>query len=90
MIVICVLISLDSSNSVETLCDSWVLSTSVGGTGSFSAPTVTYSTSENAHETQSISTQLRNPKNQKLTISRFNDILLSINSHEGVASVSDT
>lgn len=29
-------------------------------------------------------------KNQKLTTSHFNDILLSINSHEGVASVSDT
>ena len=29
------------------------LSTSVGGTGSFSAPTVTHSTSGNAHETQS-------------------------------------
>ena len=46
-------VPLDSSNFVENLCDSWVLSTSVGGTGSFSAPTVTHSTSGNAHETQS-------------------------------------
>jgi len=39
------------------------LSTSVCGTGSFSAHTVTHSISENAHETQSFSTELRNPKN---------------------------
>ena len=50
----CVLqIYLDSSNLEEMLCGLWVLSTSVGGTGSFSAPTVTHSTSGNAHETQS-------------------------------------
>ena len=48
---------LDSSNSVEKLCDEWVLSTSVWGTGSFSAHTATHSTSENAHETQSFSTE---------------------------------
>ena len=41
------------SKLAEKLCDSWVLNTSVGGTGSFSAPTVTHSTSGNAHETQS-------------------------------------
>ena len=37
---------LDSRKSEETLCDSWVLSTSVCGTGVFSAHTATYSTSE--------------------------------------------
>ncbi len=47
-------VPLDSSNFVETLCDSWVLSTSVCGTGIFSAHTATYSTSENAHEKQSV------------------------------------
>ena len=47
-------IYLDSSNLEEMLSGLWVLSTSVGGTGSFSAPTVTHSTSESAHETQSL------------------------------------
>ena len=56
-------VPLDSSNSVEKLCGEWVLSASVCGTGSFSAHTVTHSISENAHETQSFSTELRNPKN---------------------------
>ena len=37
-----------------------------------------------------IGTPVALQKNQKLTTSHFNDILLSINSHEGVASVSDT
>ena len=36
---------LDSSNSVEKLCDEWVLSTSVCGTGVFSAHTATHSIS---------------------------------------------
>ena len=53
----------DSSNLEEMLSGLWVLSTSVCGTGSFSAHTVTHSISENAHETQSFSTELRNPKN---------------------------
>jgi len=52
-------VPLDSSNFAETLCDSWVLSTSVCGTGIFSAHTATHSTSENAHETQRFSTKLR-------------------------------
>ena len=47
-------VPLDSRNFVETLCDSWVLSTSVCGTGIFSAHTATHSTSENAHETQKV------------------------------------
>ena len=37
----------DSSNLEEMLCGLWVLSTSVCGTGSFSAHTVTHSISEN-------------------------------------------
>ena len=49
-------------NSVEKLCDEWVLSTSVCGTGSFSAHTATHSTSESAHEAQSPSPRLRKPK----------------------------
>ena len=56
-------VPLDFSNSVEKLCDKWVLSTSVCGTGSFSAHTATHSTSESAHETQSFSTELRKTKN---------------------------
>ena len=55
-------VPLDSSNSVEKLCDEWVLSTSVCGTGSFSAHTATHSTSESTHETQSFSTKLRKAK----------------------------
>ena len=56
----CVLqIYLDSSNLEEMLSGLWVLSTSVGGTGSFSAHTVTHSISENAHETQKFSVELR-------------------------------
>ncbi len=52
-------------NLGEGLCDEWVLSTSVCGTGSFSAHTATHSTSESAHETQSFSTELR--KTKKIT-----------------------
>ena len=52
----------DSSNLEEMLCGLWVLSTSVCGTGSFSAHTVTHSTSESAHKTQSISSKLRKLK----------------------------
>ena len=55
-------VPLDSSNSVEKLCDEWVLSTSVCGTGSFSAHTATHSISGNAHETQSFSTELQEYK----------------------------
>ena len=55
-------VPLDSSNSVEKLCDEWVLSTSVCGTGSFSAHTATHSTSGSAYETQSFSTELRKTK----------------------------
>ena len=55
-------VPLDSSNSVEKLCNEWVLSTSVCGTGSFSAHTATHSTSESAHETQSFSTELLKTK----------------------------
>ena len=59
----CVLqIYLDSSNLEEMLSGLRVLSTSVGGTGSFSAPTVTHSMSESAHKTQSISSKLRKLK----------------------------
>ena len=39
----------------EKFCDSWVLSTSVCGTGSFSAHTVTHSINGSAHETQNFS-----------------------------------
>jgi hypothetical protein len=39
-------------NSTEKFCTEWVLSASAGGTGSFSAPAVTHSTSESAHEVQ--------------------------------------
>ena len=49
-------------NSVEKLCDEWVLSTSVCGTGVFSAHTATHSISGNAHETQNFSTKLRKTK----------------------------
>ena len=52
-------------NLGEGLCDEWVLSASVCGTGSFSAHTATHSTSESAHETQSFSTELR--KTKKIT-----------------------
>lgn len=38
----------NSGNTEENLCDSWGLSTSVEGTGSFSASTVTHSISESA------------------------------------------
>jgi len=55
-------IYLDSSNLEEMLSGLWVLSTSVGGTGSFSAPTVTHSMSESAHKTQSISSKSRKTK----------------------------
>ena len=55
-------VPLDFSNSVKKLCDEWVLSTSVCGTGSFSAHTATHSTSESTHETQSFSTELRKTK----------------------------
>ena len=61
-------VPLDSRNFVETLCDSWVLSTSVCGTGIFSAHTATYSTSENAHEMQSVSTELRKTKKCQQTL----------------------
>ena len=56
-------VPLYSSNSVEKLCDEWVLSTSVCGTGSFSAHTATHSINGSAHETQSFSTELRKTKN---------------------------
>ena len=49
---------LDSSNLEEMLSGLWVLSTSVGGTGSFSAPTVTHSMSESAHKTQTFLAKL--------------------------------
>ena len=39
----------------EKFCGSWVLSTSVCGTGSFSAHTATYSINGSAHETQNFS-----------------------------------
>ena len=55
-------VPLYSSNSVEKLCDEWVLSTSVCGTGVFSAHTATHSISGNAHETQNFSTKLRKTK----------------------------
>ena len=55
-------VALNSSNFVEKLCDEWVLSTSVCGTGSFSAHTATHSTSGSAYETQSFSTELRKTK----------------------------
>ena len=46
----------DSNNlGAEKLCDEWVLSTSVWGTGSFSAHTATNSMNGSAHETQSFS-----------------------------------
>ena len=53
---------LNSSNLAEKLWNSWVLSTSVCSAGSFSAHTATYSTSESAHETQRVSSNLRNQK----------------------------
>ena len=43
---------LGSGKFVEKVCDEWVLSTSVCGTGSFSAHTATHSMSASAHETQ--------------------------------------
>ena len=49
-------------NLGEGLCDEWVLSASVCGTGSFSAHTATHSTSGSAHEAQSPSPRLRKPK----------------------------
>ena len=55
-------VPLDSRNFVETLCDSWVLSTSVCGTGGISAHTATYSTNGSAHESQCLSTKLRKIK----------------------------
>ena len=57
-----------SSNFVEKLCGEWVLSASVCGTGSFSAHTATHSISENAHETQNFSTELRKTKKCQRTI----------------------
>ena len=54
---------LDCSNLGEKLCDEWVLSASVCGTGSFSAHTATYSMNGSAHETQSFSPELRKTKN---------------------------
>ena len=59
---------LDSRKSEETLCDSWVLSTSVCGTGVFSAHTATHSISGNAHETQNFSTELRKTKKCQRTL----------------------
>ena len=55
-------VPLYSSNSVEKLCDEWVLSTSVCGTGSFSAHTTTHSTNGSADETQSFSIHLPETK----------------------------
>ena len=57
-----------SSNFVEKLCGEWVLSASVCGTGSFSAHTVTHSTSESAHKPQSLSTELRKTKKCQRTL----------------------
>ena len=57
-----------SSNSVEKLCGEWVLSASVCGTGSFSAHTVTHSTSESAQKPQSLSTELRKTKKHQRTL----------------------
>ena len=56
---------LDSSNSVEKLCDEWVLSTSVWGACicvSISTHTATHSTSESAHDTQTFLAKLRKQK----------------------------
>ena len=53
---------LGSGKFVEKVCDEWVLSTSVCGTGSFSAHTATHSISGSAHETQTFSTDLRKQK----------------------------
>ena len=55
-------VALNSSNFVEKLCDEWVLSTSVCGTGSFSAHTATHSTNGSAHESQSFSAELLESK----------------------------
>ena len=60
-------VPLYSSNSVEKLCDEWVLSTSVCGTGVFSAHTATHSISGNARETQNFSTKLRKTKKVSTT-----------------------
>ena len=46
---------LGSGKFVEKVCDEWVLSTSVCGTGSFSAHTATHSINGSAHETQNFS-----------------------------------
>ena len=59
---------LDCSNLGEKLCDEWVLSASVCGTGSFSAHTVTHSTSESAQKPQSLSTELRKTKKHQRTL----------------------
>ena len=67
-------VPLDSRNFVETLCDSWVLSTSVSGTGIFSAHTATHSTSENAHETQRFSTKLRKIQKCQRTLDTNNNM----------------
>ena len=56
---------LDCSNLGEKLCDEWVLSALVCGTGSFSAHTATHSINESAHETQSFSPKSRNPNKPK-------------------------
>ena len=67
-------VPLDSRNFVETLCDSWVLSKSVCGTGIFSAHTATHSTSENAHETQRFSTKLRKIQKCQRTLDTNNNM----------------
>ena len=59
---------LDCSNLGEKLCDEWVLSASVCGTGSFSAHTAMHSINESAHETQSFSPKSRNPNKPKNSI----------------------
>ena len=59
---------LDCSNLEEKLCDEWVLSASVCGTGSFSAHTATHSINESAHETQSFSPKSRNPNKPQNSI----------------------
>ena len=59
---------LDCSNLGEKLCDEWVLSASVCGTGSFSAHTATHSINESAHETQSFSPKSRNPNKPQNSI----------------------
>ena len=57
-----------SSNFANKLCGEWVLSTSVCGTGSFSAHTATHSISGNAHEMQNFSTELQKTKKCQRTL----------------------